>query len=69
MKNPTIKNNLASIRKEKGLTQEELADKLGISRQSIIAIEKGDCSPSLCHAFKIARFFDMKVEEIFEYLN
>lgn len=68
MKNNTIKNNLADIRKKQGLTQEELADKLGISRQSIIAIEKGDCSPSLCHAFKIAKFFNMKVEEIFEYL-
>lgn len=61
-----LKNKLAEIRKGQGLTQEDLADKLGISRQSIIAIEKGDCSPSLCHAFKIARFFNKKVDEIFQ---
>jgi len=49
------------------LTQEELAKKLGVTRQTIIAIEKGKYDPSLELAFKIARFFKVKIEDIFIY--
>ena len=49
------------------LTQEMLAEKLGITRQTIIAIEKGRYDPSLELAFKIAKFFDTKIEDIFIY--
>lgn len=47
------------------LTQEQLARELGVTRQTIIAIEKGKYDPSLELAFRIARFFEVKVEDIF----
>jgi len=62
-----IKTMLKELRREKGITQEELAVKLKMTRQSIISIEKGECTPSLCHAIKIAKFFGKKVEEVFLY--
>jgi len=49
------------------LSQEELARKLGVTRQTIIAIEKGKYDPSLKLAFKIAKFFNVKIEDIFIY--
>jgi putative transcriptional regulator len=49
------------------MTQQELADKVGVSRQTIVAIEKGNYSPSLELAFKIARVFHTPLEEIFTY--
>ena len=49
------------------LTQEQLADKIGISRQTVIAIERDKYLPSLGLAFKIARLFKVKVEDIFSY--
>lgn len=49
------------------MTQEELAKALGVTRQTIIAIEKGKYDPSLRLAFKIARFFGVKIEDIFAY--
>ncbi|MFX0014438.1 MAG: helix-turn-helix transcriptional regulator [Promethearchaeota archaeon] len=60
-----IKNRLKELRKENSLTQEELANKLNITRQTVIAIEKGKYNPSLTLAFKIARLFDCKIEDIF----
>lgn len=51
----------------KDLTQEDLARKLDISRQTVIAIEKDKYDPSLSLAFKIAKFFEMKIEDIFLY--
>ena len=48
------------------LTQEALADRLGVTRQTILAIEKGKYSPSLELAFKIAEVFDVKIEDIFQ---
>ncbi len=62
-----MKNRLRELREEKGLTQEELAKALGVTRQTIIAIEKGRYDPSLRLAFKIARFFNRSIEEIFIY--
>ncbi len=61
-----MKNRLKELRQERGITQEELAEALGVTRQTIIAIEKGKYDPSLRLAFKIARFFGKKIEEIFE---
>jgi len=62
-----MKNRLRELREARGLTQEELAKALGVTRQTIIAIEKGRYDPSLRLAFKIARFFNKSVEEIFIY--
>lgn len=60
-----IINNLQTFRLKKGLTQEELAQALGVTRQTIIAIEKGNYTPSVLLALKIARFFKKRVERIF----
>lgn len=62
-----MKNRLRELREERGLTQEELAKALGVTRQTIIAIEKGKYDPSLRLAFRIARFFNRSIEEIFIY--
>ena len=62
-----MKNNIRILRAEKGMTQEDLAEKVGVTRQTIIAIEKGNYIPSLELAYKIAVFFKKKIEEIFEY--
>lgn len=59
-------SRLRELRLEGGLTQEELARGLGVSRQTIIAIERGKYDPSLRLALRIARFFDSTVEEIFD---
>ncbi len=62
-----MKNRLKVYRVMHGLTQEELARALGVTRQTIIAIEKGKYDPSLKLAFKIAKFFGVKIEDIFIY--
>lgn len=62
-----MKNRLEEIRKEKGIKQEELASSLEVSRQTIGSLENGRYNPSILLAFKIARFFDMSIEEIFIY--
>ncbi len=62
-----LKNRLEEIRKRKGLNQEELADRLEVSRQTIGSLENGRYNPSILLAFKIARFFEMSIEEIFIY--
>ncbi len=60
-----IKNRVFEKRKELDLTQEELAQKLGITRQTVIAIERGNYTPSIALALDLAKFFRCKVEEIF----
>ena len=62
-----MKNRLRILRAEYDWTQENLARKLGVSRQAVIAIEKEKYDPSLPLAFKIARLFDKPVEEIFKF--
>ncbi len=62
-----MKNRLRILRAEYDWTQEDLARKLGVSRQAIIAIEKEKYDPSLPLAFKIARLFKKPVEEIFKF--
>lgn len=60
-----MKNRLRVIRAEHNWSQADLAEKLGVSRQTINAVETGKYDPSLPLAFKIARLVDMKIEEIF----
>ncbi len=60
-----MKNHLPALRAERGWTQAEFAKQLGVSRQTVISIEKGKYDPSLPLAFKIARAFALPVEEIF----
>lgn len=60
-----MKNNLEKIRKERKITQSDLVDILDVSRQTISSIENGRYNPSLELAFKIARYFDMYIEDIF----
>lgn len=62
-----MKNNLKIYRVQNSLTQENLADKLDVSRQTIIAIESGKYLPSIILAFKIAKLFQVKIEDIFIY--
>jgi putative transcriptional regulator len=61
----TMKNRLKVLRAERDWTQAELADRLGVSRQTVNAIETGKYDPSLPLAFRIARLFVQPIEEIF----
>ncbi len=60
-----MKNRLKVLRAERNMTQGDLAEKLGISRQSVNAIETGKYDPSLPLAFRIADLFALRIEEIF----
>jgi putative transcriptional regulator len=60
-----MKNRLRVLRAERGWSQAELAERLEVSRQSVNAIETGKYDPSLPLAFRIARLFDARIEEIF----
>ncbi len=62
-----MKNRLEEIRKAKGITQEELANALEVSRQTVGSLENGRYNPSIILAFKIAHFFDVSIEEVFIY--
>ena len=60
-----MRNKLRELRQERGWTQEEMGDRLDISRQSVNAIEAGRYDPSLPLAFSIARLFKLRIEEVF----
>ncbi|MBE3030926.1 helix-turn-helix transcriptional regulator [Sneathia sp. DSM 16631] len=60
-----MKNTISQLRKQHKITQEELANEVGVTRQTITSIETGKYIASLPLAFKIAKFFDMSIEEIF----
>ena len=63
-----VRNQIRKLRFERGeLTQQQLADAVGATRQTIIAIEAGHYAPSLELAFRIARVFDKGLEEVFSY--
>ena len=62
-----MKNNIKVYRAMNDLTQENLAEKVGVTRQTIHAIEKGKYDPSLELAFKLSRLFGARIEEIFFY--
>lgn len=59
-------NRLEALRKERGIRQEDLALALGVSRQTIISLEKGKYNPSLALAFRLARYFALPIEQIFD---
>jgi putative transcriptional regulator len=63
-----LKNRIRRLRFDNGeMTQQQLADRVGVTRQTIIAIEAGKYAPSLPLAFKIARAFGKPIEDIFQY--
>ena len=62
-----MKNRVEEIRKERGIKQQELAAALEVSRQTIGSLENGRYNPSITLAFKLARYFDMSIEDIFIY--
>jgi putative transcriptional regulator len=63
-----VRNNIRALRLQHGeMTQEELGNRVGLTRQTIIAIEQGRYSPSLEAAFQIARVFGVALEEVFQY--
>ena len=61
-----IKNEVVKLRMQLGATQEDLANKVSVSRQTIIALEKGNYTPSILLALKIAGYFKMPVEKVFK---
>ena len=60
-----MKNRIEEIRKEKGIRQEEFAKTMGVSRQTISSLENGRYNPSIMLAYKIAKYFEMTIEEVF----
>ena len=60
-----MQNTLAALRAERGLSQAALAEALGVSRQTVISIERGRFDPSLPVAFRIAAVFDLRIEDVF----
>jgi putative transcriptional regulator len=61
----TIANKVQQRRQDVGATQQALADAVGVTRQTVIAIEKGNYTPSVLLALKLATFFETSVEELF----
>ena len=60
-----MKNRIEEIRKSRGIRQEELAQQLGVSRQTISSLETGRYNPSIFLAYKVAKLFGMTIEEVF----
>ncbi|NLY71018.1 MAG: helix-turn-helix transcriptional regulator [Clostridiales bacterium] len=60
-----MKNRIEEIRTKKGIRQEDLAKLMGVSRQTISSLENGRYNPSIMLAYKIAKYFDMTIEEVF----
>ena len=61
-----MKNQLEELRRQHAIRQEDLAQALGVSRQTVISLEKGKYNPSLALAFKLARYFNRSIEDIFD---
>jgi len=67
---PDIRNSIRELRFANGeLTQQQLANAVGCSRQTIVLLEQGRYSPSLALAFQIARYFDRRVDDVFEFVD
>jgi putative transcriptional regulator len=62
-----MQNKLEALRTQKGWTQQELSDRVGVSRQTIISLERGRYNPSILLAFRLAHQFGVKIEDIFIY--
>ena len=60
-----MKNRIEQIRKEQNIRQEDFAKSMGVSRQTISSLENGRYNPSIQLAYKIAKYFDMTIEEVF----
>ena len=60
-----MKNRIETIRKERGILQDEMAKAMGVSRQTISSLEKGRYNPSIMLAYKIAKYFGMTIEDVF----
>ena len=60
-----MKNRIEEIRKERGIRQDDFAKSMGVSRQTISSLENGRYNPSIILAFKIAKYFDTTIEEVF----
>lgn len=60
-----MKNRIEEIRKERGIRQEDFAKMMGVSRQTISSLETGKYNPSIFLAYKIAKYFEMTIEEVF----
>jgi putative transcriptional regulator len=60
-----MKNRIQELRKEKKIRQEDLADAVGVTRQTIISLENGKYNASLQLAYNIARYFDRQIEDVF----
>ena len=60
-----MKNIIEQIRKEKGIRQEEFAKSMGVSRQTISSLENGRYNPSITLAYKIAKYFNLTIEDVF----
>ncbi|BDZ58723.1 MULTISPECIES: helix-turn-helix transcriptional regulator [Barrientosiimonas] len=61
-----MRNRIPQLRRDRGLSQAALAAALGVSRQTVISLEKGRYDPSLPLAFRIAREFDVTIEDVFD---
>lgn len=61
-----MRNRIRELRTDRGLSQAEVAGALGVSRQTVISLERGRYSPSLPLAFRIARYFDSTVDDLFD---
>ncbi|APC42620.1 helix-turn-helix transcriptional regulator [Clostridium estertheticum] len=64
-----FKTKIKVLRAEKEITQEELAEAIGVSRGTILEIERGTFNPSLKLTFKIANYFDKKIDDVFEFIE
>ena len=60
-----MKNRIEEIRKDRGVRQEEFAKAMGVSRQTISSLENGRYNPSILLAYKIAKYFELTIEEVF----
>lgn len=60
-----MKNRIEEIRKERGIRQDEFGKLMGVSRQTISSLENGRYNPSITLAYKIAKYFDMRIEDVF----
>jgi putative transcriptional regulator len=64
---PAIRNQIRELRAARDMTQQELADRIGLTRQTVIAIEQDKYSPSLETAFKVANVLGVSIEQCFQY--
>ena len=62
-----VKNRVKELREAAGLTQKELGEKVGVSRQAVNAIETGKFDPSIWLAYDLANYFDIRIEELFDF--